>query len=488
MNMKKILAMLLCLCMVLGLAACGGDSGTQDKTSDPPKQESNSPAPSKSEEPAPSQPSAEEDTIVIMAPPVTGDYAELLAKWIADFQKDYPHLKVEVISTAWDDHSSKLSTMALSGEAPDIAEVSYGAIGTYAEMGVAMDVAPYLPEGALADYDQNALDYMTLDNTLYGLPLYLTIQALGGNRQMMTEAGVDVDKVQANGWTYDEFLKAIEAGTKDETFGFVFANAAVATGDFVSIFGVGAGITANFTKDLKYAYTSENMKTLLSSVETMVSSGWMPNYAVEAGQRLVMLQTGNAMITGKAMPLFENNINKNNAGIATGEAVEGSIEVEYAFLPVPTMEGVTESCFGTVDGMIMLRNNNSTEEHLKNVGLFLHYICSGQRAADTVNQILLSCVCQSGRDAQAGADLGQDPRNAAASTRCIGMVQAPPTGVSSEQAANAKTLMDETIIPKFQALLAGETTAQAMYDEVCARAFELFGEDVYGDRIIEKPG
>ena len=91
----------------------------------------------------------------------------------------------------------------------------------------------------------------------------------------------------------------------------MFANAAVATGDFVSIFGVGAGITANFTKDLKYAYTSENMKTLLSSVETMVSSGWMPNYAVEAGQRLVMLETGNAMITGKAMPLFENNINKN---------------------------------------------------------------------------------------------------------------------------------------------------------------------------------
>lgn len=474
--MKKFFALLLSLCMILGLAACGGNNDQSNKTPDAPKQDAPAPA---EDDKTPESPAATgaEDTIVIMAPPVTSDYAELLAGWIDGFQQEYPHLKVEVISTAWDDHSSKLSTMALSGEAPDIAEVSYGAIGTYVEMGVAVDVKPYLPEGALADYDQNALDYMTLDNTLYGLPLYLTIQALGGNRQMMTEAGVDVDKVQAEGWTYEEFLKAIETGTKDDTYGFVFANAAVATGDFVSIFGVGAGITANFTKDLKYAYTSENMKTLLSSVETMVSSGWMPNYAVEAGQRLVMLETGNAMITGKAMPLFENNVNKNNAGIATGEAVEGSVEVEYAFLPVPTMDGVTESCFGTVDGMIMLRNNNSTEEHLKNVGLFLNYVCSGQRAADTVNQLLLACVCQSGRDAQAGADLSQDPRNAEASTRCIGMVQAPPTGITSEQAASAKTLMDETIIPKFQALLAGETTAQAMYDEVCTRAFELFGQD-----------
>lgn len=473
--MKKFFALLLSLCMILGLAACGGNNDQSNSTPDTPKQDT--PAPDESNKTPDPEPAAQEDTIVIMAPPVTGDYAELLAGWIDGFQKEYPHLKVEVISTAWDDHSSKLSTMALSGEAPDIAEVSYGAIGTYVEMGVAMDVKPYLPEGALEDYDQNALDYMTLDNTLYGLPLYLTIQALGGNRQMMTDAGVDVDKVQAEGWTYEEFLKAIETGTKGDTYGFVFANAAVATGDFVSIFGVGAGITANFTKDLKYAYTSENMKTLLSSVETMVSSGWMPNYAVEAGQRLVMLETGNAMITGKAMPLFENNINKNNAGIATGEAVEGSVEVEYAFLPVPTMEGVTESCFGTVDGMIMLRNNNSTEEHLKNVGLFLNYICSDQRAADTVNQLLLACVCQSGRDAQAGADLGQDPRNAEASTRCIGIVQAPPTGITSEQAANAKTLMDETIIPKFQALLAGETTAEAMYDEVCSKAVALFGAD-----------
>lgn len=477
--MKKFLALLLCLCMILGLAACGGKD--DQKTDAPDTSKTDAPASDDKQEPAngqtPPATNDAEDTIVIMAPPVTGDYAELLAQWIADFEKEYPNLHVEVISTAWDDHSNKLSTMALSGEAPDIAEVSYGAIGTYVEMGVAMDVTPYLPDGALADYDQNALDYMTLNKTLYGLPLYLTIQALGGNRQMMTEAGVDVDKVQAEGWTYEEFLRAIEAGTKDKTYGFVFANAAVATGDFVSIFGVGAGITANFTDDLKYAYTSENMKSLLTSVETMVSSGWMPNYAVEAGQRLVMLETGEAMITGKAMPLFENNVNKNNAGIATGEAVEGSVEVEYAFLPVPTMDGVSESCFGTVDGMIMLRNNNSTEEHLKNVGLFLNYVCSGQRAADTVNQILLACVCQSGRDAQEGADLGQDPRNADASTRCIGLVKAPPAGITSEQAANAKTLMDETIIPKFQALLAGETTAQAMYDEVCAKAVDLFGAD-----------
>ena len=77
----------------------------------------------------------------------------------------------------------------------------------------------------------------------------------------------------------------------------------------------------------------------------MTKSGYMPNYGVEAGQRMVMCQTGNAMIFGKAMPLFENNINKNNAALEAndGTAVENSIPVTYAFLPVPTMDGVEES-------------------------------------------------------------------------------------------------------------------------------------------------
>ena len=51
---------------------------------------------------------------------------------------------MEVIKTSWDDHNGKLSTMANAGEAPDIAEVSYSAIGTYVELGVAVDIAQYI--------------------------------------------------------------------------------------------------------------------------------------------------------------------------------------------------------------------------------------------------------------------------------------------------------------------------------------------------------
>ena len=467
--MKKIIAMLLALVMVLALCACG---------SQPSAEQTQAPAAEESKAPAEETPAAAEDTITVMVPPVTGTYLDDIDKWAAEFTEMYPNLHIEVIKTSWDDHNSKLSTMATSGEAPDIAEVSYSTIGSLVELGVGVEIADYMDADRLADYDQNAMDYMSIEGKAYGLPLYITIQSLGANREMLEAAGADVAKIQSEGWTYEEFLEILKAGTTSDCFGFVFANSGVTASDVPNIMGVMAGLTNAFTDDLKYAFTSDNMLNLLNAIEEMTKAGYMPNYGVEAGQRMVMCQQGKAMIFGKAMPLFENNINKNNAALEAndGTAVENSIPVNYAFLPVPTMEGAEASCFGSVDGLIALRNNKTTDEHLKNVCLFLDYISSGERIAAVDQTLLLEPVCQTGRDAYVSPE-GLDEGNVASAARCIGLVVAPPAGVTAEQSASAKTIMDEVIVPKFQALLAGEATAQEVYDAVCTAAIEAFGAD-----------
>lgn len=467
--MKKIIAMLLALVMVFALCACG---------SQPAAEQTQAPAAEESKAPAEETPAAAEDTITVMVPPVTGTYLDDIDKWAAEFTEMYPNLHIEVIKTSWDDHNSKLSTMATSGEAPDIAEVSYSTIGSLVELGVGVEIADYMDADRLADYDQNAMDYMSIEGKAYGLPLYITIQSLGANREMLEAAGADVAKIQSEGWTYEEFLEILKAGTTSDCFGFVFANSGVTASDVPNIMGVMAGLTNAFTDDLKYAFTSDNMLNLLNAIEEMTKAGYMPNYGVEAGQRMVMCQQGKAMIFGKAMPLFENNINKNNAALEAndGTAVENSIPVNYAFLPVPTMEGAEASCFGSVDGLIALRNNKTTDEHLKNVCLFLDYISSGERIAAVDQTLLLEPVCQTGRDAYVSPE-GLDEGNVASAARCIGLVVAPPAGVTAEQSASAKTIMDEVIVPKFQALLAGEATAQEVYDAVCTAATEAFGAD-----------
>lgn len=470
--MKKIIALALACMMVLGmLTACGGSSEPAATAApEGPKTD----APQTTQAPQEAKP----DTIVVMAPPVTGEYLNNLKTWAADFNALYPHLTVQIIETSWGDHNDKLSTMAQAGEAPDIAEISSGILGTFVEMGVAIDISQYLPAERLADYDANALEYMSLEGTVYGLPLYLTIQSIGANKTLMEELGIDVAKIQKEGWTYEEFLDVIKTGTEGNRFGFVFANAGVTATDMLNIFGAGAGLSNNFTPDLKYTFTSDNMLTLLTAIEEMTKSGYMPNYGVEAGQRMVMCQTGNAMIFGKAMPLFEANFNKNNAALEAndGTAVENSLPMEYAFLPVPTMMGCAESCYGTVDGLIAMRNKNTTDEHLQNVLLFMDYICSGERIAACMNELYLDPVCQSGRDALVLQE-GRDQNNLDTAARCIAMVEAPPAGVTAEMTATAKKLMDEQIVPKFQLLLAGEATAQQVYDHICEAAYDAFGEE-----------
>lgn len=140
--MKKFIALLLASVMVLGLFAMGVSAET----------------------------TGAEDKIVIMAPPVTGNYLSNLKTWADDFHALHPNLTVEIIETSWGDHNDKMSTMAQAGEAPDIAEISSNALGTFVEMGVAIDIAKYMEDGRLADYDEAALKYLSLEGTTYGLP------------------------------------------------------------------------------------------------------------------------------------------------------------------------------------------------------------------------------------------------------------------------------------------------------------------------------
>ena len=78
----------------------------------------------------------------------------------------------------------------------------------------------------------------------------------------------------------------------------------------------------------------------------------MPNYGVEASQRMVMCETGNAMISARPCSVREQHQQEQRCDREAndGTAVENPIPVTYAFLPVPTHgRRREESCYGNVD-------------------------------------------------------------------------------------------------------------------------------------------
>ena len=65
------------------------------------------------------------DTVTVLVPPITSTYLDQIDQWAAEFEAANPGIKIEVTKTSWNDHNSKLSTMAAAGEAPEIGDICF---------------------------------------------------------------------------------------------------------------------------------------------------------------------------------------------------------------------------------------------------------------------------------------------------------------------------------------------------------------------------
>jgi multiple sugar transport system substrate-binding protein len=405
-----------------------------------------------------------------------------------EFNDLYPHLTLKIEPASWEDMTQKLDTQVNAGSPPDIAWIGSTGLSKYAALDVLIDLNPYLTDDMKADYDEVPLKYFQLGDAQYGLPAYMAIHSIGGNRAFLEEAGIDWQRVQENGWTYDEFREAIKRGTvkneKGETvrYGFVFATSGVTSKDYLSIMAKSAGLPEYFDENLKYTYTSKNFLGLLEDLRALIDDGSMPKElsSIDAGKRWNMFLTGQTMITGKGLVSFENSARLNNEKLKAndGSAVAGSIETEYIVLPVPTFNGADYVPTAIVDGYIALRGkNNPSEEHKKNIALAMYYLSSGKVAANYSNELFLSPITESARNAEVLEEYPRNEYNLKADQ--IMMAQALParTDIPTELAAEAIKIETEVIVPKFQALLANEITPQNMYDAVKKAAIAAFGED-----------
>ena len=483
---KRTIALLLSVAMAVGLLAGCGSNGS-DSAEPSAASESTEPAAEQgSNEQA--QTSGEKDVVTALLPPVSGTYQEKINSYIEAFNSENANIEIQVTTASWEDMTQKLDVQVNAGSPPDIAFIGSDGLSKYLDMGMAVDISNYLPAEKVSDFDEGVLKYFCNGDGIYGFPAYCEVQCIGGNREMLEAAGIDWKAVQKNGWTYDEFREAIKKGVKQDgdktVYGCLFACSGVAAKDYFGIFVKNAGMPSPFDKDLKYAYTSKKMLSFLEDIRAMIDDGSMPKElsGVDAGKRWNMMLTGQTMITGKGLSSFEKSAYDNTALLNAGDpnAVENSIPVEYIVLPVPIFEGGEQQAQGAIDGYICLTGEkNPNEQHLKNVAEVAYFLASGQRAAETCQELYLKPVCETGRTEYeklpAIPDKNED--NTAAVELLTSQVAEARPDIPAELGAKAIRIEDEVILPKFQGLLAGEITPQEMYDAIVSAGYETFGED-----------
>ena len=171
--MKKYIALLLALVMMLGLVACGG-SGSNDKV-----------------------------TLNVVAAQYGGQTADWWKTFEADFEKAYSNIDLVVDVPSWNDIYTVVNTRIANNEAPDILNIDVFA--DYQADGLLLPVSDWCSDETYAKFYPQFLEQSIVDGTVWAVPDLASARALYYNADILAAAGVAVPT------TWGELKAACEA-------------------------------------------------------------------------------------------------------------------------------------------------------------------------------------------------------------------------------------------------------------------------------------
>ena len=208
--MKKIIALLLALVMVLGLAACSVE--TAPAATEAPKAEE---AP-KTETPAATEPAGPAPVEISLWTFPVGKWGEeaTVNGWISAFQAKYPHITVKVEYLDYQSGDDKLNTAIEGGQAPNlIFEGPERLIATYAAKGLLLDISNQLTTDAGKQLYPSIVNTCSIGGKLYAYPISQTAHCMAINKTMFEAAGAMqyIDEETHTWKSAQAFLDAIQA-------------------------------------------------------------------------------------------------------------------------------------------------------------------------------------------------------------------------------------------------------------------------------------
>lgn len=223
--MKRILSALLCMIMLLSMAACGAK--TPAPTEAPATE-----APAVTEAPAATEAPAEKVELTFWHA-MSGAAGDALQKITDDFNAANPNITVKLENQGgYLDLFDKLMAAAKANQLPNMAQIYSNRLSWYVAKDLVLDLNTYLndPEVGFTEEDKADFPQMFMDNCiwgdkLYAMPFNKSMMVLYYNEGMLKEAGVEVPT------TWEQWAEASKKLTKDtdgdgepDVYGTVFAN------------------------------------------------------------------------------------------------------------------------------------------------------------------------------------------------------------------------------------------------------------------------
>lgn len=192
---KRVLASVLAGAMMVSLAACGGSENNKADNKNANVSESKS-----------ADGSAEPVTIKFTWWGNQNRH-EHTQKILDKYTKLHPNITFEALPGGWDGYFDKLSTQAASGSMPDIVQMDYLYITTYAKNNSIADLQPYIDNGTIdvSEISENVLNTGKIDDKMAGIVGSTGTIAVGYNPEVFKEAGLEEPNLSGD-WTWDDFV------------------------------------------------------------------------------------------------------------------------------------------------------------------------------------------------------------------------------------------------------------------------------------------
>lgn len=131
------------------------------------------------------------------------DYTQ---KLLDVYTEAHPNVKFEAMPSGWDGYFDKLATQAASGSMPDIVQMDYLYITTYAKNNSLADLQEFINDGTIdvSNIDENLLNTGKINDKMAGLVLSSSYLSIGYNPDVLAEAGVEEPGGE---WTWEDFTE-----------------------------------------------------------------------------------------------------------------------------------------------------------------------------------------------------------------------------------------------------------------------------------------
>ena len=378
--MKKLLALLLAMTMVMALVACGNNSNQKPAENTPP-------APAENQEPAapaenePAAPAATSE-ITLWTYPI-GDWGnEATVKKLTDAFTAETGIAVKVEYLAYADGDDKVNTAITAKGTPDlIMEGPERLVANWGANGYLVDLKDMFDDTDMSEINavnEGVMNACTHTNgAIYEYPLVMTAHCMAVNVNAFKEAGADKYlHLDTHTWTTDEFINAVAAlyAHYNDTVGAVYC--AGQGGDQGTRALVNNLYGGTFTNAEHTQYTWDDPLNIQALEQLKSMDGIAFDASLAGGDEITKFYQG-ALKMAFCWNIAQQ-LDPNSAKTGAEKTVTGD---DIAFMSFPSQDG-NSKLQGGIWGFGIF--DNGDQARIDAAKQFIKYMCDSAHTVDAV--------------------------------------------------------------------------------------------------------